>query len=270
MAINNMKIACLIYGRNEENTLPTTLPTLMKQGFSEIIYVDDCSRDNSIRIAECFDVTIIKRTIPHKSYAGKALLSKVVNEGIKAINRLPNIDYFLITGCDIQLPEYYTKTIIREMENDDSLMICSGSIEGEHTLSTFPRGAGRVYRYIFWDRYIKLFPLSYIWESYPVYKALSLGYKTCSIPSLHMITSRPTTTFKSGYGYAMREIGYTKIHALSRCFLALTKNRIMGMQMLKTYLFSGLPVYDKELSKWVKNYQRRTLLKSIIRGTRRL
>lgn len=264
-----MKTACVIYGRNEEKTLPETLPTLMNQGFSDIIYIDDCSNDNSIRIAECFDVTIIERTIPHKSYVGKALLSKVVNEGIREINRLQDIDYFLITGCDIRLPEYYTKTIVRIMENDSRLMICSGSIKDEPVHPTFPRGAGRVYRYSFWDRFIHLFPLSYIWESYPVYKALSMGYKTCSLPYLFMSTSRPTTTFKSGYGYAMREIGYARIHALARCFLAISKNKLSGIQMLKTYLFSGLPEYDKDVSQWVKSYQRRTLIKSVIRGMRR-
>lgn len=265
-----MKIACLIYGRNEENTLPTTLPTLMNQGFSDIIYVDDCSHDNSIRIAERFDITIIKRTIQHESYVGKALLSKVVNEGIKAINRLQDIDYFMITGCDIRLPEYYTETIVLTMENDKRLMVCSGSIKGEQTTFTFPRGAGRVYRYSFWDRYIKLFPLSYIWESYPVYKALSLGYETRSISYLHMVTSRPTTAFKSGYGYAMREIGYTKIYALARCFYALMMNRKSGMRMFKTYIFSDLPVYDELVSEWVKNYQIRTLMKSIRKKARRL
>ena len=68
-----------------------------------------------------------------------------------------------------------------------------------------------------------------------------------------MKTSRPTTAFKSGYGYAMREIGYTKIYALARCFYALMMNRKSGMRMLKTYMFSDLPVYDELVSEWVKN-----------------
>ena len=270
MEIDNMKTACMLYGRNEEKTLPKTLPTLMNQGFSDIIYVDDCSTDNSVKIAERFDITIIKRKIPHESYIGKALLSKVVNEGIKAINRLRDIDYFMVTGCDIRLPKYYAETIVLHMENDNRLMICSGVIAGEHTTPKFPRGAGRVYRFSFWDRHIKLFPLSYIWESYPVYKAMAMGYETRSIQSLRMITSRPTTEYKSGYGYAMREIGYTKIYALARCLFALSRNRITGMSMLKTYLFSDLSEYDKTLARWIKSYQRRTLMKSIISKIRRL
>ena len=265
-----MKVVCMLYGRNEEKTLPDTLPTLINQGFSDIIYVDDCSRDDSIKIAERFDITIIERKIPHESYVGKALLSKVVNEGIKAIYDIPNFDYFMVTGSDIKLSEHYTKTIIQRMEKDKRLMVCSGIVSGEYTTLSAPRGAGRIYRFSFWDKYIKRFPLSYIWESYPVYKALSLGYKTISFRDVKMYTSRPTTSYKSGYGYAMREIGYSWVYALGRCFIGLSKNRITGMKMLKTYLFSDLPVYDKLVSEWVKNYQINTLMKSIRNKIRRL
>lgn len=260
-----MKIVCLLYGRNEEKTLPHTLPTLINQGFDHIIYVDDCSSDNSVSIAGEYDVIIVKRRIRHESYVGKALLSKVVNEGIKEIYRLPRPKYFMISGCDIQLAENYTKILIERMKRDRLLAICSGSIEGETTTFTSPRGAGRVYLFSFWDRYIRTFPLSYTWESYPVYKALSLGYKTRSFKDPKMFTSRPTTIYKSGYGYAMRELGYARVYAVGRCLRAFFHNesRSAGVKMLKSYLFSDLPVIDEDQARWLKNYQILTTIRSL-------
>lgn len=260
-----MKIVCMLYGRNEEKNLPVTLPNLINQGFDKIIYVDDCSSDNSVSIAEDYGVIIVKRRIPHESYVGKALLSNVVNEGIKEIYRLPWTKYFMISGCDISFSKYYLKRLIDRMENDKLLAIASGSIEGETTTFTAPRGAGRVYRFSFWDRYIREFPLSYTWESYPVYKALSLGYKTRSFPDIKMFTSRPTTLYKSGYGYAMRELGYSRVYALGRCFRALfhPHSRLIGVKMLKSYLFCDLPVIDKGVARWLKTYQTLTTIRSL-------
>ena len=260
-----LKIVCMLYGRNEEKNLPVTLPNLLDQGFDKIIYVDDFSSDKSVSIAERFDVIVIKRRIRHKSYVGKALLSKVVNEGIKEIYRLPWTKYFMISGCDIQFSKDYTKSLLDQMEKDKILAIASGSIEGETTVLSSPRGAGRIYRFSFWDHYIREFPLSYTWESYPVYKALSLGYKTRSFPDIKMFTSRPTTIYKSGYGYAMRELGYSRVYALGRCFRAFVHNgsRSTGVKMLKSYLFSDLPVIDKNLARWLKNYQILTTVRSL-------
>ena len=259
-----MKIVCLLYGRNEEKNLQVTFRNLMNQGFDHIIYVDDCSSDNSLRIAEKHDIIIVKRRIQHKSYVGKALLSKVVNEGIKEIYRLSGVDYFMISGCDIRLSKDYMKKLLDIMENDKSLAIASGSIEGETTTFTAPRGAGRIYRFSFWDRYIKYFPLSYTWESYPVYKALSLGYKTRAFKHPKMFTSRPTTIYKSGYGYAMRELGYFWPYALGRCLRAyFYEPRSTSVKMLKSYLFSDLPVIDKEVARWIRKHQILSTIRSI-------
>ena len=253
----------MLYGRNEEKTLPRTLATLINQGFDYIIYVDDCSRDNSIKIAEKFGLIVVKRTIPHKSYVGKALLSKVVNEGITEIYHLPRPKYFMITGCDIRLSADYTHTIIERMERDPLLVIASGKIENEKTTFSSPRGAGRIYRFTFWDQYLKTFPLSYTWESYPVYLALSLGYKTRSFSDVQMVTSRPTTPYKAGYGYAMGELGYSRIYALARCLFAVFQDRRTGVTMLKAYLFSGLPVFNEDVARWIKRYQITTIFQSL-------
>lgn len=260
-----MKTVCTLYGMNEEKNLPITFKNLLRQDFDYIFYIDDYSTDNSVKVAKEFNIETIRLRKKHESYVGKALLSKTVNHCIGAVYSIPDVNYFMVTGCDILLEKDYMKEIVKRMEQDKKLVVCSGVVMGEYNLASSPRGAGRVYRFNFWDYYIKRFPLSYSWESYPIYKALSLGFKTVSFRDLFMYASRPTRDYKTGYGFAMRELGYLMPYALGRCLLSFIKNQKNGVSMLKNYLFSDLPIIDKDVSVWLKTYQIKTMIGRVIK-----
>lgn len=258
------KYAVLIYGRNEAKNIPVIFKSLDNQTIKPIfiLYLDDVSRDNT------FDV--LKEEIKkypylycswlfkdHVSYVGKKELSITVNELIfecDLLRRQHKIDSFMISGGDIVFSPSYCENIILEMKKDSKLVLCSGRILNESYNVNFPRGAGRFHKILFWDRYIKKLPFSYIWESYPVYKALSLGYHVKAFKNNLMFSLRPTTDYKSDYGRAMRELGYFPFYAFAKCFLGFLKDRKKGVNMLRSYLKHG-SVYDMNIQRYVRQFQ---------------
>lgn len=256
-----------IYGRDEEKNLPNTIKAMMRQTypFHKIIYVDDASLDSSPEIAESLGVEVVRLTFRHPSWVGTPMLSRVINEGIEAIYRVPDVDYFLIMGSDTILAKNYLEILVEKSEDDERLVLCSGMVLGEYTVPSAVRGTGRLYRFDWWDTYIKRFPYCYMWESYPVYKANSLGFRTRAFKEAEMYTVRPTAYYKPLYGHAMRELGYIPPYALARCLIPFLKRKPKtGARMLQTYLTSSCSVVDEEVSKWLKSYQASHILKIIL------
>jgi len=177
-----------------------------------------------------------------------------LNQALRRIN-CSYFQYMIQCGADVVLPLNYIEKLVKRMEQDPSLVIASGVVYGEPTHPSHARGAGRMIKTWFWHRYVKQYPLAYCWESYPLYKALSLGFKARSFPDLEMRALRDTTEYKSTYGYAMRELGYLPYYALARCSMALIKNPKTGVQMLHTYLTSPFKPFDKSIVNYIKTYQ---------------
>ena len=116
-----------------------------------------------------------------------------------------------------------------------------------------------MYRMSFWNKYIHECPNSFLWESYPVYKAMSLGFETRSFSNISFTVLRPSRLYKPLYGFAMKELGYLRLYAYARIFLAFVQNPKIGLQMLKTYR-NGPEPFDPELALWIKRYQLNRIL----------
>jgi len=243
-------------GRNEASFLPLVLQSLKAQTLQprEIIFVDDASVDDSAEIAESYGANVIRLTEQHPSYTGRPEFAKIWNHALRHID-CSRYDYMVQCGADIVLPLHYIETLVDRMERAPRLVFASGVIYGEPTYRTHARGAGRLIQTWFWHRFVREYPIAYCWESYPLYKALSLGYQVESFPDLEMHTLRKTKEYKSTYGYAMRELGYLPYYALARCMLAMAKNMKIGVRMLHSYLTSPFKPFDKEIAKYIKNYQ---------------
>ncbi len=228
--------------------------------FSEIILVDDASKDQTREIAESHGATVIRLTKQHPSYVGRPELATVCNHAFRYItsHRLP-YDYLMGNGADTLLPGNYVEEMTRRMDKNDRLVISGGTIRGEQQSSDHVRGAGRFHKAQFWKNHVKEYPLRYIWESYPLYKARSLGYAVYNFPDLIMISQRQTTLYKKEYGFAMRELGYIPVYALARSIKAMLKDPRIGSGMLKSYFFGDLDIADSDIAEFIRSLQRRHL-----------
>jgi len=261
-----MKVAVAIYGRDEAEILPQTLEALFQQShpLDKVFYVDDASVDGSADVAEKYGAHTIRLLHRHLSWVELPQLSKIANECIEAIYTANGLDYFCIVGADTILPKDYMADLLERVQEDSRIVVCSGRIKGEFWVPTSPRGSGRLFSFKFWDRYVKRYPLCFAWESYPVYKALQLGFKTVAFPDVEMYVQRETRTYKTAaYGYAMREMGYLPTHALWHCIATSLKSRKKAFKMFYNYLTLAYPPYDEDIRRWVRSYQIRRILRLI-------
>jgi len=260
-----MKVATMLLGWNDAQHLPLVLKSLTGQTYpTRIIYVDDGSTDNSVEIAERFGVDkiiVLKRK--KRVYGGFPILTKNVNAGLKEIKKY-DPDFFMVAAGDVVLERRYIEKLLNRFEEDEKLVIASGVIQGEHNVSTAPRGAGRTHRFSWWEKHIKWYPYGFLWESYAVYKAQQLGYHTRSFYDTKMFALRPTRPYKPIYGYAMKQLGYHPLYAYLRCFKAFFYRPENGVTIFRTYRARLKPI-DPELARWLKYYQMKLACDAIIK-----
>lgn len=255
-----MNVYVFLPARDEEKNLPACLDALVNQTLKpfKILVINDASIDRTREIADSYGIDVVNLTERHESYSSPErgwMLAFVWNHAFPVP---PTTDYIMQTGADIILPLNYVEKLVGLMEQNKKLVIASGTIKNEHSSSV--RGVGRLYKAWFWNKYIVNFPLIYTTESYPLYKALSLGLHVQSFPELVMQSQRPTTLYEAKYGYGMRELGYFSLYALARCLLASLFSRKRGVMMLKTYLLAPFRLKDKAVSNYIRLHQARTIL----------
>ena len=252
------KVIAFFPCRNEEKHLPIVLNSMINQThpFHEIIIVNDCSTDRTKEIAEDYGVKLINLKLKHPSYIGKPQLATIFNRALLFIYANEyKFDYLMQHGGDTVLPRNYVETIIKRMESDKQIVIAGGIIKSEFQYKEHIRGLGRFYKADFWNTYIKFYPINYSWESYPLFKALSLGYKLRNYPDLVMIPLRHTRLYKENYGLSMRELGYFPPFAIGKCLLSTIFGRKAGIKMLKSYLFSPSWIMDVKIKNWIRLHQ---------------
>jgi glycosyltransferase involved in cell wall biosynthesis len=224
--------------------------------FHKIIIVNDNSTDDTRDIAEEYGADIIDLEADHPSYIGRPELSTIFNYAFHYIRvKGFGYEYLMQHGADNLLPYWYVECMVRRMEADKRIVVAGGNVKGEAVHKSHVRGTGRFYRATFWDRYIKYYPFNHTWESYPLFKALSLGYITRNYKDLVMIPLRPTRLYKERYGVAMRELGYFPPFALGKCLLSVLLGRKVGVKMLISYLFSKSGVIDNDVKTWIRRHQ---------------
>lgn len=261
------KIYCFMPARNEEKTLPYCLEAIKKQTLKiyKICIINDGSTDSTRQIAESYGCQVINLPPHPESYTSCAetiwKMAKVLNH---AFPPPPDCDYIMQHSPDIILPPYYTEVLVNRMKRNPRLVVASGVVKGEKTSRSHVRGVGRLYKAWFWNKYIKKYPLGmHSYESYPLFKARSLGLEVRSFPDLVMTALRPTKTqlYMQHQGWAMREVGYFPPYAILHCIKAFLHDQKVGTKMFLSYLrpFSKKTVED-EVKRWVRLYQARRLL----------
>mgnify|MGYP000123674712 CR=1 FL=1 len=259
-----MKVYVFLPARNEAVNLPLFFESLLSQTIKPhmIVVINDGSTDETGDIARSYGAKVIDLPFHAESYTADVSTSWKLAEVLNhALPPPEDYNYMMQISPDILLPKNYIETIIDRMEKNPKLVIAGGQIEGEPCYSSHVRGAGRIYKVSWWNRYIKKFPLNYTYESYPLFKARALGYQVKSFPDVRMWALRPTRQYKPYYGYAMRELGYWPPYAIARCLLSILKEPKTGVKMLATYINCPFPnLSDKQVTNWLRQYQIQKIL----------
>lgn len=254
-----------MYARNEAKNLPWVLKSVFNQtrSFQSLIFLNDGSTDNTEEVffeaTENASIPIhYWKTDPHENYL---LTGKMHLTGNYIIEKIMEHDseFFMILGGDTCLDLAYLKCLLHQtIYSADYIAISSGSIRSEPFDPRVPRGSGRLYHTEFMRKYSFPLPSNSIWESYPLYKALSLGYKVKAFKTPEMFSRRRTLDYKAYYGYAMKQLGYFPLYAYLRCLKAIIKES-RGINMLRNYR-KDLPVYDLQVQNYLIRHQIRELL----------
>lgn len=262
MAIN---IVCGIYARNESHNLHLLFQSLFGQTrpFNAIVFLDDGSTDatKDILCEVMHDMTTYTEVIhvePHENYIKTNKMHITVNMLLEHVYAyLP--DLFMIVGGDTVLHPSYLGTMLRHFAQDRKLVMGSGQVLGEPLRKDTPRGTGRLYNAGFMQRFCNPLPANALWESYPLYKALSMGLHIRAFSDATMITQRSTQSYKTYYGYAMRQLGYFPLYAYLKLFRNILLDKT-AINTLRAYRQKGR-VYDEQVRRWLTHYQIKRILR---------
>jgi len=252
-------IVAIVIARDEEKNIAKTLNSIKEQTSKPyIIVVDDGSIDNTPNIAEKIAELVIRLPRHEESWAGKPQLARVFNAGFKEAKKL-NPDFLLISGADSLYPRDYVEIIVSRMKREN-VVIASGIAKGERARG--PRGSGRIIDANWFNKIGFKYPENWGFESYVIFKALSMGFKVKVYTDVYFELSRRTTLspMKAYYwGLGMRALNYWFPYALGRILLISLKSPKSAFYMFKGYMSHDVKLYD-DIRYFVPNFQKRYIL----------
>jgi glycosyltransferase involved in cell wall biosynthesis len=191
-------IISLSHGRNEAEYLGACLRSIKNQTIAPklLIYIDDCSNDDSAQIALNEDAVVQYLYVNHENWVLDPRLATVYNEMFKVVNvaiyvGFPKPDFYFIGECNAVYPPDYLEKLVTKMMANPKLVIASGIFRDEPCGSKFARGLGRLIRASFWDKYVKQVPVKDDWETEPNRIAWANGFEVASFPDIKF-DGRPT------------------------------------------------------------------------------
>jgi glycosyltransferase involved in cell wall biosynthesis len=193
-------IISLSHGRNEAEYLGACLRSINEQTLKPtlLLYVDDCSTDDSVDIALSETQWVFMLLEPHENWVMSPNLAKIYNTmfnnlaGILSYNKsIPRPDFYFIGGCDAIYPYDYLEKLVAKFDANPKLVIASGVFRDEPCGAKFARGLGRLIKADFWDRYVKQVPVKIDWETEPNRIAWANGFEVASFPDIRF-DGRPT------------------------------------------------------------------------------
>ena len=244
--LSEVKVSAVIVARNERRHIKKTLRSLRRSSVPLfIVVVDDGSVDNTARIAKPYADELVRLPFHAENLAGQPPLAQRWNAGLE---RVPtDCDYVMLLGADHPLPKRYVERIVGNMIRDN-VIVASGEIKGERFTTNIPRPSGVVYFYL-WFKMIGFFPVNWGWESYPIVKAKSMGYKTVCYRNvktrlLRKVRLYPEKLFYWGKG--LKALGYTPAGALEIAF------DLHSVDMLEGFYQNDVPIYE-DIAEFVRN-----------------
>ena len=236
--IGDLKVSTVIVARNERKYIKKTLRSLKRSTVPlHVIVVDDGSTDRTAEIARRYTDKVVAMPSHPDSLVGMPELAERWNAGL---NHVPeDSDYVMMIGADHPLPKRYVEKILTRMIADN-VIIASGNIKGEKFTTNIPRPSGIIYRYD-WFRMIGFFPVNWGWESYPIVKAQTMGYKTkcytkIKTKTLRKIRLYPEKLYRWGKG--LKALGFTPDEALEIAY------DLHSVEMLQGYYTDDVEVYS--------------------------
>lgn len=259
------KIAVMIPARNEKENIITTVKGLQKLGIDgnfiiEIVVVDDGSSDNTAEVAEGLNCHVVRRHDRGYSALGKPELADTHNSGFDFIEaNIQDYDYIMVVGADTTFEESYIEKLLMVFDQNPNLVMASGIIEGLPTAATTVRGSGRMITRKYWQSIGARLPnVYYSWESYPVFKALSMGFDTMTVYDAISYSAREPLAIVDWkrYGIQMKEIGYLFPYVIARSIGQMRKGKFRrAIRLVYGYIFFKVNKYPVEISSYVRKTQ---------------
>lgn len=234
----SLKVGVVIVARNERKYIKKTLRSLKRSTVPlHIVVVDDGSVDRTAEIAKGLASKVVAMPRHPDSYAGMPELAERFNVGLHYVP--DDSDYVMILGADHPLPKWYVERILQRMIADN-VIIASGNIKGEKFTTNVPRPSGVIYYYM-WFKIIGFFPVNWGWESYPIVKAQTMGYKTkcytkIKTKTLRKIRLYPEKMYRWGKG--LKALGFTPDEALEIAY------DLHSIEILQGYYTDDVKVYS--------------------------
>jgi len=257
------KVAVVIAARDEEKTIGQVIRALKSQTLppSQIIVVDDGSRDRTGQIAEEMGCQVVRLPRHEESWLGRPELAKVYNAGLKQVE--PDADYVLIVDADTILPPNYIEELVRRVQGTD-IVVASGRIEGQPFAEMSPRGTGRLVDARWWRSAVGELKYPVVWgrDTWLLVKALQMGRKVACFKDVVMKATRYATLSPKRallLGYAMRAIGYFWPYALDRCLTTFFNSPSSGIAMLVGWLTARVEKLD--VADWFRDVQKKLFLR---------
>ena len=256
-------VVAVIAARDEEEYLSDTLASLRSQipPIYKIILINDGSQDDTPQIAKKYDCVVVNLPYHKESYLSTPKLSAVWNKGFEVAEKY-DPDFVLISGADHTYPPNYVDRLLKVMVGTDIVM-ASGIIQGQ-PIGNQPRGSGRLVNVKYFRHILEMrYPITYGWESYPIYKALSLGLHVQVIKDLvttsRTLSSSPKQSLCTGR--AMRELGYYWPYVLARSLILFLRKPQSGINILIGYI-SYKETFD--FADYVRAMQRHRLPRRVL------
>ena len=268
LEINKIRIGVLIPARNEEKIISKTITSILNQDLQpkKIVVVNDGSKDQTSQIANSLGCEVVD--LPDDGIQGldELKMAKVYNAGLGRLNL--GFDYILEINADHVLPPNYISEIVKKMEKDSKLVICSGKIKNEEFQNPIiPRGSGRLIRFTFYNKLGLVWPKKYGAESYFVFKAWELGYTT-KVFNIFTEARRTGTNYSSStfvnIGKSCKALGYNPFYALGTFVKRslVFDNRKIFFWCLKGW-FSKVDFYESSLRQFISENQKKQILSLI-------
>ena len=255
--------------RNNEESIGKCLTSILEQTIKpdKILIVDDGSKDNTsniinqLKAVSKIPIEYVYQDNPEPDY------SRIPINWNKCLLPKKDYDYHLIMAGDIILRNDYVELLLKDIKNNEKIVISSGVIYNQEKIS-MPRGAGRLVKQdFFYNIYHSGYPVIIGYETEILFYALQNGFinNVNNNAMMHHTDKLGHGHKFIEFGYAMKSLGYSPEYVLART-IVLAFNKTVG-------LLNALRILRAYLSNFPKNnpsyfrYHNRELIQYIGRIT---